>query len=73
MTLFKNSKHYAWDFKTPKKLIKPIKLEWEKHTWVQLPENIELSYQESLFLWFFYLVYFVCSRPIAYKKIKYFC
>ena len=45
----KNGKYYAWDFKTPKKLIKPIKLECEKHTWVQLPENIELYYQESLF------------------------
>lgn len=44
-----NGKYYAYDFEKPQKLAKPIKLECEKHTWVEMPINLEFYYQESLF------------------------
>ncbi len=44
-----NRKYYAWDFRNPQKLAKPINLTCKKHTWIELPEDIELYYQESLF------------------------
>lgn len=43
-----SKKYYAWDFKNPRKLAKPIKLNCEKHTWIELAKDIELYYQESL-------------------------
>lgn len=36
----KDKKYYAYDFKNPKKLIKPIKVYIEKHTWVEIPNDI---------------------------------
>ena len=44
-----NKKYYAYDFKTPKKLSKPIKVKAEKHTWVQVPDDIEMHFENTLF------------------------
>ena len=44
-----NKTFYAYDFKNPQRLAKPIKLDVEKHTWVEVPDNIEFCYQTSLF------------------------
>ena len=45
----KDKKYYAYDFKNPKKLAKPIKVEAEKHTWVEIPNDIEMYYENTLF------------------------
>jgi hypothetical protein len=44
-----NKKYYAYDFKNPQKLAKPIKVNVEKHTWVEIPDNMEFYYMDSLF------------------------
>lgn len=44
-----NKKYYAYDFKNPQRLAKPIKVDAEKHTWVEVSEDIEFCYQTSLF------------------------
>lgn len=49
MQVYPSTKYYAWNFKNPRKLAKPIKLTCEKHTWIELAKDIELYYQESLF------------------------
>ena len=38
----KNTNFYAFDFEEPRKLIKPIKVNVEKHTWVEIPDDIEV-------------------------------
>lgn len=45
----KDKKYYSYDFKNPKKLVKPIKVEAEKHTWVEVPDDVELYYENTLF------------------------
>ena len=45
----KDCKYYAWDLKNPKRLIKPMKIDAVKHTWVEISKNIQFIYQESLF------------------------
>ena len=45
----KNEKFYAYDFKNPEWLAKPIKIEVEKHTWVKIPDGIEFEYAIRLF------------------------
>ena len=44
-----NKKYYAYDFNNPQRLSKPIKVNVEKHTWVEVPDDIEFCYQKSLF------------------------
>lgn len=44
-----NKKYYAYDFKNPQRLAKPIKVETDKHTWVEIPDSTEFYYMESLF------------------------
>lgn len=44
-----NKKYYAYDFKNPQRLVKPIKVFAEKHTWVEIPDNTEFYYMDSLF------------------------
>ena len=44
-----NKKYYGYDFKNPQRLAKPIKVDAEKHTWVEVPNDIEFCYQTSLF------------------------
>ena len=44
-----NMKYYAYDFKNPQRLAKPIKVDVEKHTWVEMPDNVEFYYMDSLF------------------------
>lgn len=44
-----NKKYYAYDFKNPRKIANPFKLGCEKSTWVIIPKEIKLYYQESLF------------------------
>lgn len=44
-----NKKYYAYDFKDPQILAKPIKVDAKKHTWVEVPDDIEFCYQTSLF------------------------
>lgn len=44
-----NKKYYAYDFKNPQRLAKPIKVDVEKHTWVEVPDDIDFCYQTSLF------------------------
>ena len=45
----KNKDYYAYDFKNPRKLIKPIKVNVEKHTWVEIPNDLEMYYSDTLF------------------------
>ena len=44
-----NKKYYDYDFKNPQRLAKPIKVNVEKHTWVEIPDNMEFYYMDSLF------------------------
>ena len=44
-----NKKYYAYDFKNPQRLVKPVKVNVEKHTWVEIPDNTEFYYMNSLF------------------------
>lgn len=44
-----NKKYYAYDFKNSQRLVKPIKVEAEEHTWVEIPDNTEFYYMDSLF------------------------
>ena len=44
-----NKKYYAYDFKNPQRLAKPIKIDAEKHTWVEISDNTEFYYMDSLF------------------------
>ena len=44
-----NKKYFAYDFKNPQRLVKPIKVDAEKHTWVEIPDNTEFYYMGSLF------------------------
>lgn len=44
-----NKKYYAYNFKNPQRLAKPIKVDAEKHTWVEIPDNTEFYYMGSLF------------------------
>ena len=44
-----NKKYYAYDFKNPQRLAKPIKVDAEKHTWIEVPDDIEFCYQTSIF------------------------
>ena len=44
-----NKKYYAYDFKNPQRLVKPVKVNVEKHTWVEIPYNTEFYYMDSLF------------------------
>ena len=43
-----NKKYYAYDFKNPQRLAKPIKVNAEKNTWVEIPDNTEFYYMDSL-------------------------
>lgn len=45
----KNIAYYAYDFKNPRKLIMPVKVDTEKHTWVEIPDNLEMYYSDTLF------------------------
>ena len=44
-----NKKYYAYDFKNPQRLAKPIKVGAAKQTWVEIPDNTEFYYMDSLF------------------------
>lgn len=44
-----NATLYAYDFKNPQRLAKPIKADVEKHAWVEVPDDLEFCYQTSLF------------------------
>lgn len=44
-----NATYYAYDFKNPQRVICPIKLNVEKHTWIEVSNDIGLHYHESLF------------------------
>ena len=44
-----NKKYYAYDFKNPQRLVKPVMVNVEKHTWVEIPDNTEFYYMDSLF------------------------
>lgn len=44
-----NASYFAYDFKEPKRLENPLKLDCEKHTWVKVSDGIEMHYQEALF------------------------
>ena len=44
-----NATFYVYDFKNPQRLAKSIKVDVEKHTWVEVPNNIEFCYQTALF------------------------
>jgi len=44
-----SKKHYAYDFKNPQRLAKPIKVNVEKHTWVEVSDEIEFCYKKLLF------------------------
>ena len=37
----RNANFYAYDVEEPKRLTKPIKVNVEKHTWVELPKDVE--------------------------------
>jgi hypothetical protein len=39
----RNANFYAYDFEEPRKLTKPIKVNVEKHTWVEIPKDIEVE------------------------------
>lgn len=45
----KNKNHYAYDFKNPRKLINTIKVNVKKHTWVEIPNDLEMYYSDTLF------------------------
>lgn len=45
----KNKKYYAYDFKNPQRVVRPFKIDAIKHTWVKLNDDIDFSYQISLF------------------------
>lgn len=40
----RNADFYAYDFEKPRKLTKPIKVNVEKHTWVEIPKDIEVEW-----------------------------
>ena len=44
-----NKKYYAYDFKNPQRLAKPIKVDAAKQTWVEIHDNTEFYYMDSLF------------------------
>ena len=44
-----NKKYYDYDFKNSQRLAKPIKVNVEKYTWVEIPDNMEFYYMDSLF------------------------
>lgn len=37
----RNADFYAYDFEEPRKLTKPIKENVKKHTWVEIPKDVE--------------------------------
>ena len=45
----KTPKFYAYDFANPQKLAYKPKINVEKHTWIAIPETIDLFYLNSLF------------------------
>lgn len=45
----KNIDYYAYDFKKPRKLINTIKVNVEKHTWLEIPNDLEIYYTDTLF------------------------
>ena len=44
-----NKKYYTYDFNNPQRLAKPINVNVEKHTWIEVYDDIEFCYQTSLF------------------------
>ena len=44
-----NKNYYAYDFKNPQRLAKPIKVDAAKQTWVEIQDNTEFYYMDSLF------------------------
>lgn len=45
----KNKDYYAYDFINTRKLIKSIKVNVERHTWVEIPDDLEMYYSDTLF------------------------
>ena len=44
-----NATYYAYDFKNPRKLAKPIKIKKTGRVWTEIDDDIELCFQERLF------------------------